>query len=664
MAMNIDAMLNMLNDINLSTLNDPGMFQELELFAKELMNSSNPAHRFAALKINNRLQENPYYQNYLKTELIKNEEIRTATDKRFENAFHTHRENAATANIQSRRQEERKEREDFEKSISLQNLSLKDQLIKIEYVMKEMYANMTGEQQVEFLNNVNEQIDKLKNEGNETAAQDLAANVFYGNKAEAEQIRADINSGDPKREESAKRQINQNAIELFNKTEKEASNKAKETIDEMREPERSEALKGYILTELMANKYGVSYKTVEERDKHFKTLSKEDQERLIKKAVEEKQRYDEKQEKAKNFLGENHEYFMLRQEKLFDSQFIRNQGEKLEEMFDSVLDKKSPYLNMLSIRDKVNSDSGYLMTNFITLVGDMGVHRAPKTPEEIEENNEKIKAIIDLKGVDLIRTLTMNSKGGYNGDLQEFFNVQVVQMITGNDPRLLRSDPVFKQIFDLNKTIDPDNLILKNVLQGLWWSENDADRVIELLKKEYENKTEEEINAMIQKDREELAQIPSEKYEQIRDEKRLLDAYGKYYYAVLEPGGKGSYLDIMDIVREKGLDKMIEFVKSHPKYNEEELNKMYYDRGISPEEAKEVEKGLTDDNDNFYENLSNPKSHIDKVTNDQNLLSTVKNHPNQAEFFEPDESKREKQIQEQQIEQQANVAIIQSSIKS
>lgn len=266
----------------------------------------------------------------------------------------------------------------------------------------------------------------------------------------------------------------------------------------------------------------------------------------------------------------------------------------------------------------------------------------------------------------MIRTLTMNSKGGYNGDLQEFFNVQVVQMITGNDPRLLRSDPVFKELFDLNKTIDPDNLILKNVLQGLHWTEKDAKRVIELLKKEYENKTEEEINAMIQKDREELAQIPSEKYEQIRDEKRLMDAYGKYYYAVLEPG-KGSYLDIMDMVREKGLDKMIEFVKSHPKFNEEELNKMYYDRGISLEEAKRIEKELiekeTGDNNNLFENL-NPESNINKVTNNQNLLSTVKDHPNQAEFFEPDESKKEKQIQEQQIEQQANVAIIQSSVKS
>lgn len=162
-------------------------------------------------------------------------------------------------------------------------------------------------------------------------------------------------------------------------------------------------------------------------------------------------------------------------------------------------------------------------------------------------------------------------------------------MMTGNDPRLLRSDPVFKELFDLNKTIDPDNLILKNVLQGLYWTEKDANRVIELLKKEYENKT------------------------------------------------------------------------------EEELNKMYYDRGISLGEAERVERGLTNKdnyNNNIFENL-NPKSNIDKVTNNQNLLSTVKDHPNQAEFFEPDESKREKQIQEeQQIEQQANVAIIQSSIKS
>ncbi len=267
--------------------------------------------------------------------------------------------------------------------------------------------------------------------------------------------------------------------------------------------------------------------------------------------------------------------------------------------------------------------------------------------------------MIDLKGVDLIKTLTMNSEGGYNRDLQEFLNVQVVQMLSGNDPRLLRSDPVFKQLFDLNKTIDPNNLILKNVLQGLWWTEKDADSVIQLLKKEYENKTEEEINAMIQKDREELTKIPSEKYETIRDEKRVLDAYGKYYYAVLEPG---SYNEFLKMANEKGIEKAIEFVKSHPNFNEEEMNKMYKDRGVSKEEAERIEEKWNEENNNFYKNLSNPKSNIDKVTNDQNLLSTVKDHPNQVKFFEPDESKREKQMQEQ-VEQQANVAIIQSNVK-
>lgn len=128
-------MLNMLNDINLSVLNDPGMFQELEVFAKELMNSSNPAHRFAALKINNRLQENPYYQNYLKTELIQTEEIKAATDKRFENAYQAHRENAAIANIQNRRHEERKERNESE---------LKIEPYKPDYFLYEKMFNKYG----------------------------------------------------------------------------------------------------------------------------------------------------------------------------------------------------------------------------------------------------------------------------------------------------------------------------------------------------------------------------------------------------------------------------------------------------------------------------------------------------------------------------------------
>lgn len=137
MAINTDTMLNMLNDINLSALNDTGMFQELEVFAKELMNSSNPAHRFAALKINNRLQENPYYQNYLKTELIQKEEINVATDKRFENAYQAHRENASIANIQNRRQEERKEKEDDKNSFNVQKY-------KPDYVLYEKIFNKYG----------------------------------------------------------------------------------------------------------------------------------------------------------------------------------------------------------------------------------------------------------------------------------------------------------------------------------------------------------------------------------------------------------------------------------------------------------------------------------------------------------------------------------------
>ncbi|MDY6216851.1 hypothetical protein [Actinobacillus porcinus] len=229
-------------------------------------------------------------------------------------------------------------------------------------------------------------------------------------------------------------------------------------------------------------------------------------------------------------------------------------------------------------------------------------------------------------------------------------------MMTGNDPRLLRSDPVFKQLFDLNKTIDPNNLILKNVLQGLHWTEKDANRVIELLKKEYENKTEEEIYAMMKKDREELAQIPSEKYEQIRAEKRLIDVYAKYYYAVLEPD-KGSYLAIVDMVREKGLDKMIEFVKSHPKFNEEELNKMYYDRGISLEEAEQAKERLSNNDSSENENDLEavlPEKYVNNYTNNQNIYSTAKEHPNQAIPFEPNEEKEDKQ--EKQMEE--NVAII------
>lgn len=97
----------MINNINLSTINDVNLFPELESFAKELINSSNPAHRFAALKINNRLQENPHYQTYLKSDFIEKEIKEEAKEKQYFKAVYQNKEVNAYQNLQPKKQEEK-----------------------------------------------------------------------------------------------------------------------------------------------------------------------------------------------------------------------------------------------------------------------------------------------------------------------------------------------------------------------------------------------------------------------------------------------------------------------------------------------------------------------------------------------------------------------------
>ena len=111
MAINKDSILEMINNINLSTINDVNLFPELENFAHELMNSSNPQHRFTALKINNRLQENPHYQTYLKSDFIEKEIKEEAKEKQYFKAVYQNKEVNAYQNIQAKKKEEKQDKE-------------------------------------------------------------------------------------------------------------------------------------------------------------------------------------------------------------------------------------------------------------------------------------------------------------------------------------------------------------------------------------------------------------------------------------------------------------------------------------------------------------------------------------------------------------------------
>ena len=103
MAINKDSILEMINNINLSAINDVSLFPELESFANELMNSSNPQHRFTALKINNRLQENPHYQTYLKSDVIEKEIKEEAKEKQYFKSVYQNKEVNAYQNLQTKK---------------------------------------------------------------------------------------------------------------------------------------------------------------------------------------------------------------------------------------------------------------------------------------------------------------------------------------------------------------------------------------------------------------------------------------------------------------------------------------------------------------------------------------------------------------------------------
>ena len=62
--------LNQVQNLNIAEVKDTGTLQELASIADELINSSNAQERFLAIKIRNRLEQNDYYQNYLKNQMV------------------------------------------------------------------------------------------------------------------------------------------------------------------------------------------------------------------------------------------------------------------------------------------------------------------------------------------------------------------------------------------------------------------------------------------------------------------------------------------------------------------------------------------------------------------------------------------------------------------
>lgn len=134
MSISIEEKLKQINTMNIASISDAGTLQELASIAEELINSSNPAHRFAASKINSRLQENAHYKELLKANLIQKEEVKATADKQFERAYQVHRETASTANLQSRKQEEAKESKATQEAFNKLTTQQQQAIIKLEYL--------------------------------------------------------------------------------------------------------------------------------------------------------------------------------------------------------------------------------------------------------------------------------------------------------------------------------------------------------------------------------------------------------------------------------------------------------------------------------------------------------------------------------------------------
>lgn len=163
MAINKDSILEMINNINLSNIDDFSLFQELEIFAHELMNSSNPNHRFTALKINNRLQENPHYQTYLKSDVIEKEIKEESKEKQYFKAAHQNKEVNAYQNVQTKKQEEKQDKENSLKETSSyqHNFLLYDKLFN-QYGMN--WDDLSKQEQQNFKTGIekfSQQIDKF-----------------------------------------------------------------------------------------------------------------------------------------------------------------------------------------------------------------------------------------------------------------------------------------------------------------------------------------------------------------------------------------------------------------------------------------------------------------------------------------------------------------------
>lgn len=161
---NINEMFSIVKDMKIETLKDNATFQELDSFVSELKNSSNPQHRFMALRLENRLKENQNYQEYRKSIELKTEEKREIDREKKINKEFDEKQAIGGRVMDAKKKAEAEKIKKEEKELtdfSLKNLSFNQQMMKIQMLMDNVDKYSAGFV-INALGSVNEAIENTQ----------------------------------------------------------------------------------------------------------------------------------------------------------------------------------------------------------------------------------------------------------------------------------------------------------------------------------------------------------------------------------------------------------------------------------------------------------------------------------------------------------------------
>lgn len=153
-------MKNVVRDIKIETISDFGTFQELESFAKELLSSNDTGNKLLALRIQNRLNENPNYQTFINRQKIEEAQITEQKEKEIDKTQHLRQQNA-TVNVENRKRTENNEKIKENERKLLDSINYKN-VQNIKFFLETEFNNLSLSGSVEFLENINKSLKEEK----------------------------------------------------------------------------------------------------------------------------------------------------------------------------------------------------------------------------------------------------------------------------------------------------------------------------------------------------------------------------------------------------------------------------------------------------------------------------------------------------------------------